>query len=57
MELRRAPLKEVLGEQYNYRKGEKVLQATGLEENDSVVRIRAPRNLVAGARIQVHSTG
>ena len=31
--------------------------AAGWVENDSVIRIRAPKKWVAGARIQAHSTG
>ena len=44
----RAPLKEVLGGQYNYREGEdkccgKALKAAGGVEVVNVVRIRAPK--------------
>ena len=44
----RAPLKEVLGGQYNYREGGgkccgKALKAAGGIESGSVVRIRAPK--------------
>ena len=47
----RAPLKEVLGGQYNYREGGRQVEV------DDVVRIRAPKKWVAGARIQAQSTG
>ena len=45
----RAPLKEVLGGQYTYREGEgkccgmALIKAAGLVQNDSVLRIRAPK--------------
>ena len=53
----RAPLKEVLGGQYNYREGGgkccgKALKAAGGVEVVDVIRIRAPKKWVAGARIQ-----
>ena len=58
----RAPLKEVLGGQYNYREGGgkccgKALKAAGGVEVVDVIRIRAPKKWVAGARIQAQSAG
>ena len=35
----------------------RVIKAAGWVENDSVVRIHAPRKLMAGARIQANNTG
>ena len=58
----RAPFKEVWGGQYTYREGEgkccgrALIKASGWVENDSVIKIRAPKRWVVGVRIQAHST-